>query len=114
MPNLSEFQYVLEALQHAQTTGALAIEEDKTTFQTDDQDCYPRGLVLTMDRNDPKWGSLRFLSKHLDWVNLEGKWLHISPPQPMEFRLTEVIYLRAVAESLKESGIDCFADVHYR
>lgn len=114
MADLSKFQHVLEALQHAQTMGAVAIKEDRTTFQEDDQDCYPRGLVVTLERKDPKWDSLRFLSKHLDWVSLTGKQLNIRPPQPMKFRLTEVAYLNAVADALKERGIDCFPDVHYR
>lgn len=114
MTDLSEFQRVLEALQYAQAMGALAIKEDSTTFQADDQDSYPRGLVLTLERKDPKWASLRFLSKHLDWVSLTGKQLHIKPPHPMKFRLTEVAYLRAVADALEERGIACFPDVYYR
>jgi hypothetical protein len=114
--NLTAFQQVLEALQMAQTMGAIALLGDKTTFQTDDQDCYPRGLALDLDRKDPKWHSLRFLSKHLDWVNLDTrtKHLYIGSPEPIEFRLAEVCYLQAVSESLNENGINCTPDVYYR
>lgn len=112
---LVEFQRVLEALQRAQTHGAIAVLGDKTTCETDDQDCYPRGIVLDLERNDPRWPSLRFLAKHLDWLSLEtGKRLMIHPPHPLAYRVTEVTYLHAVAESLRESGFECFADVYYR
>lgn len=110
-----DFQRVLEALQRAQTRGAIAVLGDKTTRETDDQDCYPRGIVLYLERNDPRWPSLRFLARHLDWLSLEtGKCLVIHPPQPLAYRLTEVTYLHAVVESLRESGFECDADVYYR
>ena len=114
--DLSAFQQVLHALQTAQTMGALELLDDNTTFATDDQDCYPRGLALNLDRKDPKWHSLRFLSKHLDWVVLDTKTKHlfIQPSEPIGFRLAEVRYLRALADSLNDSGIRCTPDVYYR
>jgi hypothetical protein len=113
--NHPHFQQVLEALQRAQTHGAIGVLDDHTSRETDDQDCYPRAIVLAIERSDPRWPSLRFLAKHLDWVSLEpGKRLLIHPPQPISFRVTEANYLRAVAESLRESGIECFSDVFYR
>ena len=112
---LPQFQQVLEALQRAQTHGAIAVLDDNTTRETDDQDCYPRGLVLAIARSDPRWPSLRFLARHLDWLSLEpGKRLVVQPPQPISFRLTEARYLHAVVEALRESGFECFADVFYR
>ena len=113
--NLSQFQQVLEALQRARTLGVIGTLDDRTTRETDDQDCYPRGIVLAIERGDPRWPSLRFLAKHLDWVSLEpGKRLLIQPLEPISFRVTEAKYLRAVAESLRESGFECFAEVYYR
>lgn len=114
--DLSAFQQVLQALQTAQTMGALALLDEEITFATDDQDCYPRGLALDLDRKNPIWSSLRFLSKHLDWVVLDTrtKYLFIQPCEPIGFRLAEVRYLRAIAESLNESGIRSTPDVHYR
>jgi hypothetical protein len=114
--DLSAFQQVLDAVQTAQTMGAFALLNDKTTRETDDQDCYPRGLALYIDRKDPRWYSLRFLSKHLDWIHLETrtKHLHIRSPEPIHFRVSEVRYLNAVAESLNESGINCAPDIYYR
>lgn len=113
--NLPQFQQVLEALQRAQTYGALAVFDDHTTRETDDQDCYPRGIFLAIQRGDPRWPSLRFLAKHLDWVSLgPGKHLFIQPPTQILFRITEAKYLHAVVESLQESGFECFADVFYR
>ena len=112
---LPQFQLVLEALQRAQTHGAIAILDDHTTRETDDQDCYPRGIVLDIARSDPRWPSLRFLAKHLDWFSLEpGKRLMIQPPQPISFRVTEAKYLDAVAKSLRECGFVCYADVFHR
>ncbi len=116
-PNLSKFQEVLEALQHAQTMGAVAIANDPDLDDSpDEQDCYPRGIQLFLQRGDLRWSSLRFLAKHLDWVRLEGTplRLHVLPPQPIRRRLTEVRFLDAVAESLKGSGIDCTTDINYR
>jgi hypothetical protein len=114
--DLSAFQLVLHAVQTAQTMGALALLEDATTPSSDDQDCYPRGLALNIDRKDPKWHSLRFLAKHLDWVSLDTrkKKLYLMPPEPIKFRLSEALYLSAVANSLNESGIDCTPDIYYR
>jgi hypothetical protein len=112
---LEGFQCVLETFQRAQTCGAIAVLNDRTTRETDDQDCYPRGLRLNLDPHDPRWPSIRFLAKHLDWILLEGKKsLHIRSPQPIPFRLTEVSYLTAVAESLREGGVECSPDVYYR
>jgi hypothetical protein len=110
----SASQVVLETLQNAQTFGVMAILDDKTTRETDDQDCYPRGIMLRLDRADARWPSLRFLAKHLDWVALDGKRLHIRSPQPIGFRLTELRFLVAVAASLCESGMDCHTDVFYK
>lgn len=114
--DLSAFQSVLEAIERARTIGAIALLDDMTTRETDDQDCYPRGLVLDLDRKDPKWKALRFLSKHLDWVSLETseKCLFLSPPQPIKYHLSEVQYLHAIANSLREDGIQCSPDVYYR
>lgn len=114
--DFSAFQQILEAVQRAQTMGALALLNDTTTRETDDQDCYPRGIKLSIERKDPKWYTLRFLAKHLDWVDLDSRTKHfyIASPQPIDFRLAEVTYLMAVADSLNESGIECAADVYYR
>jgi hypothetical protein len=111
----AEFQRVLESLQRAQACGVLAALDDQSTRDTDDQDCYPRGLRLNLDPLDPRWPSIRFLAKHLDWIRLHGrKALNISPPEAFSNRLTEIVYLNAVAGSLQKDGIDCFPDVYYR
>ena len=113
-PNLSAFQAVLEAVLEARAKGVEAISTNQITRETDDQDCYPRGITVYLDRSDPKVASLRFLSKHLDWLSFSGKGLSIRPPEWPQFRLTEVTYLEAVAESLRAKGIKCYADVHWR
>jgi hypothetical protein len=111
----AQFQQVLEALQRAQTHGAIDILGNIATRETDDQDCYPRGVILNLDRTDPRWPSIRFLAKHLDWLSLEtGKRLNVCPPQPIPYRTAEAAYLHAVAESLRECGFDCYADIYYR
>ena len=111
----AQFQHVLEALQRAQTHGAIAILGNTATRETDDLDCYPRGVVLNLERADPRWPSIRFLAKHLDWLCLEpGKRLNVYPPQPIMYRIAEAAYLRAVAESLQECGFNCYADIYYR
>jgi hypothetical protein len=108
------FQQVLEAMQNARMNGAAEVLNDKTTRETDDQDCYPRGIILNLERSDPRWSSIRFLAKHLDWLELDtGKSLTIRSLHPIVFRITELGYLNAVVRSLTESGISCYVDINY-
>lgn len=110
------FQEVLEALEAARAAGILAVEADKTTMPTDDQDCYPRCILLDLERKDPRWPALRFLAKHLDWVSMQprGKNLRLRAGVEMRYRLTELGYLSAIAEILNERGFRCVVDVYYR
>ena len=114
--DLSAFQQVLEAVQRAQTLGAIALLAEQTGRSVDDPDCYPRGIRLSIERTDPQWKSLRFLSKHLDWLKLDTRTKHlwIRPPEQIRGVAMEVAYLHAVAESLNESGMPCAADIYYR
>lgn len=110
------FQDVLEALEAARAAGILAVEADKTTMPTDDQDCYPCDIVLDLERNDLRWPALRFLAKHFDWVSLESrrKNLRLRAEVEMRYRLTELGYLSAIAEILNERGFNCVVDMYYR
>jgi len=114
--DLSKFQEVLEAIEKARAKAFSAVSDDDVTIATDDQDAYPRGIALAIDRKDPRWFALRFLSKHLNWVSLvtRTKHLHITPPCPLRFHSTEIGYLEVLSSSLNESGIKCSADVYYR
>ena len=115
--DLPAFQRVLEALESARSVASILIATlDTTTQETDDQDCYPRGIELYIERDDPVWHSLRFLSKHLDWINLDTrtKHLYIQPPESIPFRNTQAHFQQEVALSLNHSGIYCAPHVYYR
>ena len=91
-----------------------AVASDSTSQTTDDPDCYPNGLLLGLEKGDTKLVSLRFLAKHLDWVNFSSNHLYIKPLTEIHFRLTKVGYLHALAECLTERGIPCSPDVNWR
>jgi hypothetical protein len=115
--DLSTFQKVLEAVEAARTSGMNAlVSVDVAAVSNDDLQCYPRGLILGIDSKDPRWASLRFLAKHLDWISLEAstKRLHIRPPVPITSAVTEAQYLVAAAEGLNERDIPCAPDIRYR
>jgi hypothetical protein len=115
--DLSAFQRVLEALLTARAMATdIVVSTDTTTRDSDDQDCYLRGIQLRIERTDPVWTSLRFLSKHLDWINLDTKTkhLHVSPLEEIPFRLARTAFQGQVATSLNEAGIPCGSDVYYR
>lgn len=110
-----EKKKVLETLERARDSGIAAIRLDNTTLSTDDQDCYPRGLQLNIDRSSLKWLALRLLSKEIDWISLDARrqYMHIRTSEPMTYRLTERCYLRAVCQALSEDGIECNEDVNW-
>ena len=115
--DLSAFQRVLEALLTARDVATTIVATtDTTTRDSDDQDCYLRGIQLRIERTDPVWTSLRFLSKHLDWINLDTKTRHlyVSPLEELPFRLTRLAFQEHVASSLNGAGIPCGSDVYYR
>ena len=107
---------LLAILTKARNAGIAAIISDATTFVSDDQDCYPRGIILTMERNRPEWELLKRLEKEISWLSFDRRrgWLSISCNMEMAFRLTIFGYQSEVARSLNESGISCYADVHWR
>jgi hypothetical protein len=115
--DFSAFQRVLEALFTARSVATIIVATtDTTTRDSDDQDCYPRGIQLRIERTDPVWTSLRFLSKHLDWISLDTKTKHlyVSPLEELPFHLTRVAFQEQVSSSLNEAGIPCGSDVYYR
>jgi len=107
---------LLEILSKARNAGIAAIISDTTTFVSDDQDCYPRGIILTIDRNRPEWELLKRIEKEISWLSFDRRrgWLSISCKMEMAFKLTIFGYQSEVARSLNESGISCYADVHWR
>ena len=107
---------LLEILTKARNAGIAAIISDTTTFVSDDQDCYPRGIVLTIERNRPEWELLKRLGKEIPWLSVDRRLrrLSISSGLEMPFRLTVFAYQSAVADSLNASGISCYADVNWR
>ena len=107
---------LFEILTKARNAGIAAIISDATTFVSDDQDCYPRGIILTMERNRPEWELLKRLEKEIPWLSVERRLrrLSITPGLEMSFRLTEFAYQSAVADSLNAGGISCYADVYWR
>ena len=108
-------QGIILSLERAREAGDASVRADRTTASTDDQDCYPRGLQLKLDRKDPKWIALRQVSMNFDWVNLNvrAQYLQVQPTLPTKFRLTQLGYLESVAESLSRDGINCNADVNW-
>ena len=110
----SQFQVVLEAILEARARGSEVVASDMTSRTTDDPDCYPRGLLVALEKTDPKLVSLRFLAKHLDWVSFSSNHLYLKPLTEFRFRLTEVGYLHALAECLTERGIPCSPDVNWQ
>ena len=109
-------EVLLETLIKARNAGTAAIITDTTTFFSDDQDCYPKGIVLTLERNRPEWELFKRLEKEIPWLSVDRRRrrLSISCELEIEFRLTQFAYQSAVAESLNESGISCYADVNWR
>jgi hypothetical protein len=113
---MSTFQRVLEALYRAREAGEVALVGDKTKREQDDQDCYPRGVVLQVDRTSEVWKTLRFLSKNLDWVLLDtrGKELNLKPRAEFSSRLGHAAFLNAVSDSLCSEGIACAPNIYWR
>jgi len=107
---------LLSVLNKARNFGIAAIISDTTTLASDDQDCYPRGIILTIERNRPEWELLKKLQKEISWLSVDKRRrrLSISPDREIVRRLTQFGYQAAVADSLNESGISCYADVHWR
>lgn len=107
---------LLEILTKARNAGIARIISDATTFDSDDQDCYPRGIVLTIERNRPEWELLKSLGKEIPWlsVNRRLRRLSIAPGLEIAFSLTLFGYQSAVADSLNAGGISCYADVYWR
>jgi glycosyltransferase involved in cell wall biosynthesis len=100
----------------ARNAGIARIISDATTFDSDDQDCYPRGITLTLDRHRPEWKLLKSLEEEISWLSVDQKSrrLRIHSNLEIPFRLTESAYQSAIAYSLNVSGISCYADVHWR
>jgi len=107
---------LLEILTKARNAGIAAIISDTTTFVSDDQDCYPQGIILTIERNRPEWELLKKLGKEIPWLSVDRRLrrLSIASGLEMSFRLTIFGYQSAVADVLNASGISCYADVHWR
>ena len=107
---------LLAILTKARNAGIAAIISDTTTFVSDDQDCYPQGIVLTIERNRPEWELLKRLEKEISWLSINRRRhrLTISSGLEMVFRLTLFAYQSAVTDSLNASGISCYADVYWR
>lgn len=114
--NQINLQYVHDALVRSRHAGTVAAHQDTTTLLTDDHDCYPRGLLLQIDKKTPRWLALCQISKQLDWVHLDARKqsLVIQPEEPIKkFRLTHHAYLEAVAKSLSNDGLECFPDINW-
>lgn len=103
-------------LERARNAGIARLKRDTTTFKTDDQDCYPRQIHLTIERHRAEWKLLKELERELEWLGVDrrGRALGIAPPTPIAFRLAEFGYKEAVAQSLTDDGIDCYVDVYWR
>jgi hypothetical protein len=99
----------------ARDVGIARLESDKTTFATDDQDCYPRAIHVTMDASRVEWTHLEDLEKEIEWLRIDrnGRTLFIAPPRPIKFRLTEFGYKQAIAQHLDDHGIACYVDVNW-
>jgi hypothetical protein len=112
----SEIDGLRSALINAREAGIAAIMADKTTSLTDDPDCYPRGLKLTIERSRPEWILLKALEKEFEWfsVNKRSGSFTINANLAIKHRLTLFGFQQAVANSLNESGIDCYAEVNWR
>jgi hypothetical protein len=111
-----ELDVLRSALINAREAGIAAILADKTTFLTDDQDCYPRGIKLTIERSRLEWSLLKELEKEFEWfsVNKRSGSFTINANLPIKYRLTLFGFQQAVANSLNKSGIDCYAEVNWR
>jgi hypothetical protein len=107
---------LLEILTKARNAGIAAIISDTTTFVSDDQDCYPQGIVLTIERNRPEWVIFKKLEKEISWLSVDRRRRRLSISSDLEivFKLTLFAYQSEVADSLNASGISCYADVHWR
>jgi hypothetical protein len=107
---------LLEILTKARNAGIAAITSDTTTFASDDQDCYPQGIILTIERNRPEWELLKRLGKEIPWISVDRQLrrLSISSGLEISFRLTLFAYQSVVADTLNANGISCYADVHWR
>ena len=116
LPEKTPKEIIVAVLNKARNSGIAAIITDTTTLASDDQDCYPRGIILTIEGNRPEWELLKKLQKEISWlsVNKRQRRLSISPDREILRRLTQFGYQSAVADSLNESGITCYADVHWR
>lgn len=109
-------EMLLEILTKARNAGIARIISDATTFDSDDQDCYPRGIVLTIERNRPEWELLKSLEKEIPWLSVDRRLRRLSIASGLEiaFSLTLFGYQSAVADSLNAGGISCYADVYWR
>ena len=116
LPVIKPKEALLALLNEARNVGIASIISDTTTFASDDQDCYPRGIILTIERNRTEWELLKRLEKEISWLSVDRRRrrLSIAPDLEMVLRLTEFSYLSAVANSLNGNGISCYADVHWR
>lgn len=114
--NLDTLDFLRAALIRAREAGIESILSDKTTFDTDDQDCYPRGIRLTFSRSSSEWTLLKILEEEFEWLKIDKRSgrLSINPNQSIQYRLTEYGFQQAVVNSHNQSGIDCYADINWR
>ncbi len=111
--SIDEIRLVLESARNA---GIKYIAEDNTTRATDDQDCYPRSIHITVDKLSPIWPLLKLLEKEYPWLKVDrrGRTLYINSSVEIPFRLQELGYKQTVVNVLNESGISCYLDVGWR
>ena len=114
--NLDALDFLRAALMRAREAGIEYILSDKTTFDTDDLDCYPRGIRLILSRSSSEWTLLKILEEEFEWLKIDKRSgrMSINPNQSIHHRLTEYGFQQTVVNLLNQSGIDCYADVNWR
>lgn len=71
--NLDALDFFRGALIRAREAGIESILSDKTTFGTDDQDCYPQGIRLTFSRSSSEWTLLKILEEEIEWLKIDKR-----------------------------------------
>ncbi len=108
---------LIEIFKRTKEWGRLGLVNDETTFNTDDPDCYPRGIIIELSKKNKKdWDLLNEVATEINGVSFsrEAMRMWIKPDTEMNFRLTEFGYATAICSSLVEDGFNCYADVNWR